>query len=373
MPPLTWADARARRLVRSHLVTPVKWSGLVGMVRDVCGLQAQMLSAAELAISARVVGATSVLIRDALWVERSLVRAWTVRGTIHIVPATDLALWIAALGSRRYWESKEWLEREGLTPREAGAIFDTVVDAMGDDALTRVQIADAVATRLGKRFRPKIASMWGDLLGPVTYMGRLCFGPTVGPNVTFVRADRWVVRKWQRHDPDAAWRELVTRFLRTYAPTTTEGVGRFFGLESANVLAILRSLDGATEVTVEGRKAWMLKDDRAPRGDASSVRLLAQYDNYVIGSHPRETLVAPAAQARIRTYRRGQWEGAVGVPVLVVDGVVGGVWERRTRRGRVEIQVESQIPLTAKRRRAVMDEGERIGRFLGRAADVSLV
>ena len=119
MTELTWADARERCLARSHLVTPVPKARLVDAVRDVCGLQAQLLSAAELALSARVAGVTQEDVRDALWAKKTLVRAWTVRGTIHVIPADDLPLWVSARGTRRYWESKEWLERERLTAKAA--------------------------------------------------------------------------------------------------------------------------------------------------------------------------------------------------------------------------------------------------------------
>jgi uncharacterized protein YcaQ len=262
---LTWGEARSRRLARSHLVTPAPRSRLIEVVRAVCGLQAQLLSAAELALSARVSGVTRDTLKEALWIEKTLVRAWTVRGTIHVLPAEDLPLWMAALGTNRYWESKEWLQREELTPREASAIFDTVIETLGAKGSTRAEVADAVVSRLGEKFRPKIASMWGDMLGPVTYMGKLCFGPSVGANVTFVRADRWI-GKWPRVDPQEAWRELVRRFLRAYGPTPLEGVVRWFGIEPATALSILRSLeDEAILVTIEGRDAWMLSSDRSVR------------------------------------------------------------------------------------------------------------
>jgi hypothetical protein len=205
------------------------------------------------------------------------------------------------------------------------------------------------------------------------YMGKLCFGPSVGTNVTFVRADRWI-GKWRPLDPEDSWRELVRRFLRAYGPTPLEGIGRWFGLEPATALQILGSLEKeALSLKIEGRDAWMLASDRSvPRRAASSVRLLAQYDCYVIGSHPRETVIDDRARTRIRAYKRGQWEGAVGVPVLVVDGVVSGVWERRDRGGRIEVTVESAVKLTPAQRRGVKAEGERIGRFFGREAVVSL-
>ena len=160
----------------------------------------------------------------------------------------------------------------------------------------------------------------------------------------------------------------MRRYLRAYGPTPLEGVVRWFGIEPAKALAILRSLDrDAVAVKIEGREAWMLSSDRSvPRRNASSVRLLAQYDCYVIGSHPRETVIDPTARTRIRSYKRGQWEGAVGVPVLLVDGVVSGVWERRERAGRIEITVEPAVRLTAAQRGGVEAEAARIGRFFGR-------
>jgi hypothetical protein len=51
---LTWDQVRARRLARNHLLDPAPRERLVDVVRDVCGLQAQVGAAAELAIAARV-------------------------------------------------------------------------------------------------------------------------------------------------------------------------------------------------------------------------------------------------------------------------------------------------------------------------------
>jgi hypothetical protein len=369
---LTWSEARARRLARNHLVTLAPKARIVDVVRDVCGLQAQLLPAAELALSARVAGVTRESVREALWVKKTLVRAWTVRGTIHVIPSEDFWLWMSALGAEPYWETNEWLEREKLTAKEAIAIFDAVIDSIGENGSTRAEIVEAVTGRLGTRYRPKIASMWGDMLGPAMYMGKMCFGPTVGPNVTFVRADRWI-GMGRRVAPDEAWHELVRRFLRTYGPTTLDGVARWFGKKPAAMLPLLRALEGeATAVTIEGRKAWMLsRDSGVGRRRVPSVRLLPQYDCYVIGSHPRETIIDEGARTRIRSYKRGQWEGAVGVPVLLLDGIVRGIWERRDRGKRVEVTVHPAAKLTRAEARGVQAEVARIGRFFGREATLT--
>jgi uncharacterized protein YcaQ len=369
---LTWAAARERRLARSYLAKAAPKARLVDVVRDVGGLQAQLLSAAELALSARVAGLTQEDVREALWVEKTLVRAWTVRGTIHVIPAKDLALWMSALGTRRYWESKEWLDRHGLTAKEARAVFDAVVDAVGKNGANRAEIAHAVAGRLGAKFKEKIASGWGELLSPLMYMGEICFGPTTGPNVTFVRVDRWI-GKLRSVDPDQAWRELVLRFLRAYGPTTLDGIARWFGMKPAAVRTLLRSFEPeVVEVSIEGRKAWVLHRDRAvPPRRAPTVRLLPQYDCYVIGSHPRDTIIDTGALSRIRKHKRGQWEGAVGVPVLLVDGVVSGIWDRSWRGDGIAVTVHPATRLTRAQSRGVEKEVARIGRFFGREATLT--
>jgi winged helix DNA-binding protein len=359
------------RLERGHLAKQAPRSRLVDVVRDVCGLQAQLFSAAELGLSARVAGLRQQDVRDELWTRRSLVRAWTVRGTIHLIPAEDLPLWMGALGSRRYWESSVWLARHGLTGKEAAAIFETVIDSLDGLALTRAEIADAVVERLGAWTRRKISSMWGEMLAPATYMGKLCFGPSKGANVTFVRADQWIGGHWRAIEPDEAWRELVCRYLRAYGPSPLSGIARWFGLEPAEARALLARLGSDV---VEREQGWLLASDRraTSRVRAASIRLLPQYDAYVMGCHPRESIVHDLARARVRTFRRGRWEGVAGVPVLLVDGVVSGVWQRTFRRDRIEIAVEPAMRLSAPQRAELGVEAERIGSFFGREVDLSV-
>ena len=332
-------------------------------------MQAQLLSAAELALSARVKDLTQADVRTALWERRSLVRAWTVRGTIHVVPAGDLPLWSAAIGASRYWESPEWLARSALTATEAAAVFDAIIEALDGNTLTRQEIADAVATRVGARLRPKIASLWGELLAPVTYMGKLCFGPMRGPNVTFVRADRWV-RSWRDVTPEGAWSELLRRFLRTYGPVPLDGISGWVGLDPARARALLASL--GSDVVDRG-EGWVLRADRrAARAARPAVRLLPQYDAYVMGTRPRERIVPDAVRARIRTFKRGRWEGAAGVPLLLVDGIAAGVWHRHERRGRIAITVEPVLGLTVTQRSLLAADADRVGRFLGRDVDLEI-
>jgi hypothetical protein len=69
---------------------------LVDVARDVGGVHAQLQVSAELQLGARLDGITQADVREALWSRRSLVKAWTLRGTLHLHPADELPLWYAA-------------------------------------------------------------------------------------------------------------------------------------------------------------------------------------------------------------------------------------------------------------------------------------
>lgn len=92
--------------------------------------------------------------------------------------------------------------------------------------------------------------------------------------------------------------------------------------------------------------------------------LLPYFDAYAVGCHPRERLFPGAAAER--ALARGQ---AGNRPVLLVDGVVAGVWHHRHAGRRIDITVEPLTTLTAARRRLLDAEVERLGAILEGAVE----
>ena len=80
---------------------------------EICGLHAQVLSSAELSLWARVEALPRDAIRRALWEERSLVKTWAMRGTLHLLPASEYPLWQAALSLFRHYLQPGWLAYYG--------------------------------------------------------------------------------------------------------------------------------------------------------------------------------------------------------------------------------------------------------------------
>ena len=104
MTELSWAQVSARRLTRHRLPRSAAGGGpdagdLADVVSAICGAHAQIASAAELSIGLRVPGATRDLVRRALWRDRTLVKTRGPRGTVHLLAAADLPMWVGALSA----------------------------------------------------------------------------------------------------------------------------------------------------------------------------------------------------------------------------------------------------------------------------------
>ena len=96
---LTWSGVAARRMARHALAQPATGQGATGIARVLCGAHAQVISAAELSIGRRIGGATRTDVQRALWQERTLVKTFGPRGTIHLLPTADLPMWTGALSA----------------------------------------------------------------------------------------------------------------------------------------------------------------------------------------------------------------------------------------------------------------------------------
>ena len=332
---------------------------LVDVVRDVGGIHAQVMGSAELQLAARVSGITQEHVRAALWMWRELAKTWTLRGTLHIHPADELRLWTAA---RRAVVGPADYDADSLEDVEV--VVEAIGDALRGKRLLREELADTVAATVGEGPREQLASGWGYFLGDAAIADRLCFGPPQGQKVTFVHPDDWLGAQ-PSFEPEAALREVARRYLAAYGPATHREFRQWFTSRSfgpGEAAAVFADLD-LVEVDVEGHVAYLLADEE-PLPPASSVRLLPEYDVFVMGFRERDELVPPAVREQVAAHGKGRYEGPAATPFLVIDGVCAGIWSRKKSAKKVELTVEPARNLSRHEKAGVEAEAERIGVFL---------
>jgi DNA glycosylase AlkZ-like len=325
-------------------------------VRQVCGVHAQVQGSAELQLAARVDGLTQQDVRDALWRDRTLVKAWTLRGTLHLHPADELPLWLAArravaddTAALEAWVDPEGARHPALTRDDVGEIRTAVLAALDGHCLLREELAADVVQRVGAKARGRLSSGFAFFGG-----AELCQGPPQGNKITLARPDQWI-DGWQAMDEEAALTEVLRRYLRAYGPARPADFRAWFGDVSFDRVDV-------EEVDVEGHRAYVLAGDTEFPDLEQSVRLLPEYDVYVMGFREREHLVPQRVRERVAAHGRGRYEGPAGVRFLLADGAAAGLWERKKSAKRIEITV---TPARRIRRADVLREVERYGAFLG--------
>ena len=375
MASLGWRSVLAWRAQRQHLAARAPAGALLEVAARVCGFHAQVMSSAELTAWARVAELDRGAVARALWEERTLVKTWAQRGTLHLLRADELGLWVAAQGELRpRYEQPTWLRHHGLAREEAEAMLAAIAAALAEGTwLTRRELADRVAADAGvPGLAGKLRGGFGDLLKPAAFRGELCFAPSDGQEVRFTAPQTWLGRSLARPAGADAAREVARRFLGAYGPAPREQLARWFGMSSpAQAGRWIASLgDEAVEVDVEGVDGWMLATDVEPAAaaePAGTVRLLPAFDHYVVAA-PRDQPAVLPSEHRGAVYRPQGWLS----PVVAVDGEMVAVWRHERRGSRLAVEVEPFAPVGDVVRAGIEAEAAALAAHLG-AAEAAVV
>ncbi len=312
-------------------------------------VQAQDNLAARLGVRSRTVPAiTDADVRAAIETERTVVRTWLMRGTIHLVAADDLRWLLHLFGpsvQRRF--ATRWRQL-GLTADLLSRHHEALAELLVGGPLTRPEIRAGLAER-GIRLESPDPQVHTHAVVHASCLGLVCRGPDRGRDATFVRLDDWLPGSPAGPTGDDALAELARRYFAAFSPATAADFTTWSGLPSCRAVELVR--DELQPVEVDGRTGYRLGEVEPARG----VRLLAGFDNYLLGYRERALLLAPERHREI-------YHGGVIRPAVLVDGRVVGRWSLDRARARVTLTPFEPWP--AKVRRAVAEEVADIGRFL---------
>lgn len=336
-PIVTWEQTRAFRLQRQRLTDPVGPRSFLKVVRELGGVQAQVASAGEIQIALRAPGLKPGAIGNALLEDRSLVKTWLMRGTLHYLAAEDLATWTSASATVEFWNKSYWERNFGIKEKDIHAASDAALAVLSDKPVTRVEIADAIyATVKHKGLDDLVRAGWGSFLKILSRQGKLCFGPPAGRNVTFVSPKKWI-SGWKEVDRDAALREVLFRYLATHGPASREEFARWWGFAAARLNDMLKNVrDELVVLNRDGEAVYVLKKDVKALEKASEddeLRLLGMFDAYVLAGLPHDAIVPKKNKDKV--YTTGAWVQRT----ILRGGHVVGVWRPAKKGGGYEIDL----------------------------------
>jgi hypothetical protein len=337
-------------------------------VRDLGGVQAQEPSAAALALRVRSSGLTAAEVERARVVERTVVRTWGMRGTLHLLAASDLGWLLPLLGPVFSQGSRRRRLELGLDDETTARGVRLLNDVLTRESpLTRAEIVERVGAQ-GLHLEGQAAP---HLIGQAARARLVCYGPDRDNEPTYVLLSEWVACGLPLPREEAL-AELARRYLAAYGPAGPEDLAHWSGLSLADVRAAWRSIaDEIIAVEVARHPAGLRKDDAAwldePPAEPPAVRLLPSFDTYLLGYRDRNLVVAPEYARHIHP------GGGVLHPTLLIGGRAAGTWRIVRRRAALEVAVEPFDTLADALLPLIETEAMDVGRFLDTPATLRIL
>lgn len=353
------ADFRLRR----HHLAGGKVADAVTICRDVCGVQAQVMTAAYLQLWTRNHAITRSEIESALWESRTLVKTSLMRQTVHLIPADEFQLYIAALRTSRVAAVLRVMARCGIAPEESEGLTALIMEALSSGPLGRAAIHAAVRPKVSKRVRSWMDKVWSIVRVPVSE-GLICYGAGENKEVVFISVDRWLPQRKARTIPEIeAQGALLRKYLRAYGPATLSDFAHWSGISMQEV-KLLKPLIEPEVVEMAGVKdRFLLREDLAllnqkPKTEPC-IRLLPLFDPYLLAHRSKDHLLG--AEHYKRVYRNQGWIS----PVVLIDGEVAGVWSHKLQNRNLQVRIEPFGKLSKAARAGVEREAEGLAAYFG--------
>lgn len=342
-----------QQIVNSTCRTPAEVVARLGAV------QAQDFPGAKWSLALRLAGATDADIIRAID-ERSIVRTWPMRGTLHFVAADDVRWMLRLMTPRVVAGSASRARQLRITDALIAQCCELFVRALeGGKQLAR----DEMYTLMEQHGIATVGQRGNHILWRAAQQGILCFASHQEKQPAFALLDEWipVSRELSREE---ALGELALRYFTGHGPATLHDLAWWSGLKVSEVREALALVaPKLLRENVAGVEYWMAS---APTvSPLSTAFLLPGFDEYLLGYKDRTAVLNAEHASRVVPGSNGMF-----MPTIVVDGRVVGLWKRTLRKRSVSLELQPFAPLSPAHRAAVDYAAEHYGMYLGLSASV---
>jgi hypothetical protein len=287
-------------------------------VRRVVALQAQEPASPYLALWSRVTGFDPAHL-DAAFAEHEVVKATTMRVTLHAMHADDYPVFHEAM--QRTLHGARFNDRRfkagGLSIAEVEALLPEILEYTAQPR-SNAEMEGWLDQRVGRRVeRP--GTWWA-----LRQAGPFVHAPSGGPWSFGTRPLYVAARRQERAgDPEASMRGLIRRYLVGFGPATLADICKFALFYKSWARPILDAmasdlvrLKGPGRDELFDLPGLRLPDEETP----APPRLLPMWDNVLLAYSDRSRVI-PEQYRKAVTRSNGDV-----LPTLLIDGYVAGVW-----------------------------------------------
>ena len=312
--------------------------------------------------------------------DRTVVKATLMRGTLHLVSAADYPFYAVATpeARRAQWgstqrqmltqmarvvpEAKTYVAAGGAGIADAKKLHEALL-TFAATPRSRDEFVDLIARR--EKIPPEVATffVWQFIAahGMLVHVPESAFFAAIrAGNVVAARVA--LPRLKVPSLPDAMER-TVTRYLAAFGPATLEDISSWTSIRTPPIRDAIARM--GTEVVTfrddRGRTLYDLaKAPRPPEDEDAPVRYLPKWDSTLLAYTPVErTRILPEKHRSTVIIKNGDV-----AQTFLVDGMVSGTWAIE-RKGTTAVLALSPFGRLARAARsALVEEGERLVRFV---------
>ena len=360
-------------LIKHHLLQKAKKNQLARVVDDVCGLHAQAPATPYLSLWSRVEDFQNSLLDQALFKDKTFVKTWCMRETLHVIPSEDLPVYNKALRNM-------WLEQHEPSNHAPGwpsmderkrVIYPKILEALSQKPLTRNELSAEVHQLVKDDSQPyeSFFSGWGGILKETAYQGLTVHAQPCGRESCFARLDKWLPHiNLDKIDEDQAKERLLIKYLHGYGPASPQDFCTWSGLNVADFKKTIESVRSQLEeIEIEGVRGrfLMLREDLKTLdsiglSEKAPVCLLPKFDSILFGHRDRTRIIGDEH----RKYVFKPKVGDVAATVLV-DGKVVGTWGQEKTRRVLAITVTTFEKMRKEDLKEVKEKARELSKFMG--------
>jgi hypothetical protein len=292
-------------------------------------IQAQDYSGAKWSIGLRIKNCSEKDVENAI-ADRSIVRTWPMRGTLHFIAAQDVR-WMLSLLTPRILSGMAGRHRQlELNSAILHKSHDLLAKAMeGGRQLMRSEIYHILENQgLATKDQRGI-----HIINYLAQIQLLCHGTHNDKQPTYVLLDDWITDS-RKIDGDEALSEITLRYFASHGPATIQDFAWWTALKVSDAKKGLQAVSGNLDSSqCDGDVYWFAKglSDQIP---AKTVHLLPGFDEYMLGYTNRSLMVGKEYLPRIVPGNNGMF-----MPTIVIDGEVKGLWKRTIQRSTASIEI----------------------------------